>query len=147
MSTEIQEQVRKLSGSAAYRSLVRRRRRVTYLLTVIGILQFGVYFGAIAWFPGLSGMNWPDGSPVSVIVWLTVLVILLSIAISAVYTWWTGRYFDPERDRILNLLHSSSRPPFSRGQAEKPESSGAEGRPEGDTVFHRMPGQARHDEE
>lgn len=104
MIMEMQEQVRKLSGSAAYRALVRRRRRVTYLLTVIGILQFGVYFGAIAWLPGLSGLIWPAGSAVSVIIWLTVLVIVMSVLISAFYIWWTGRFYDPERDRILKEL-------------------------------------------
>lgn len=104
MIMEIREQVRKLSGSTEYQALVRRRRRVTCLLTAIGILQFGVYFGAIAWLPGLSGMRWPEGGAVSIIVWLTVLVILVSIVISAVYVWWTGRFFDPERDRILKEL-------------------------------------------
>ena len=105
MIIEMQEKIRKLSASSAYRTLVRRRRRVTFLLTVIGILQFVVYFGAIAWLPGLSGLIWPAGSAVSVIIWLTVLVIVMSVLISAFYIWWTGRYFDPERDRILNLLH------------------------------------------
>ena len=139
MTIEMHEKIRKLSASPAYRTLVRRRKRVTYLLTAIGILQFGVYFGAIAWLPGLSGFIWPTGSAVSVIIWLTVLVILMSVLISAFYIWWTARFYDPERDRILNLLHSS----FQR----EPEASGAKGRPEGDTVFHWMPGQARHDEE
>ncbi len=101
---ELQEQIRILSDSARYHSLVRRRRRVTWLLTAIGILQFGVYFGAIAWLPELSGMAWPEGSAVSIIIWLTVLVILLSIIVSGFYTWWTGRYFDPERDRLLQEL-------------------------------------------
>ena len=104
---EVQEQVRKLSGSAAYQALVRRRRQVTFVLTVVGIFQFGVYFGAIAWFPGLSGMRWPEGSAVSLIVWLTVLVILASIVISALYTWWTGRFFDPERERILKEMEDA----------------------------------------
>ena len=148
MIMEMQEQIRKLSDSAAYRALVRRRRRVTFLLTVIGILQFAVYFGAIAWLPGLSGFIWPSGSAVSVIIWLTVLVIVMSVLISAFYIWWTGRYFDPERDRILNLLHSSFRrstPLHAVGRG--PESSRAKGRPEGDTVFHWMPGQPWHDGE
>ena len=101
MITEIQEQIRKLSASPAYRALVRRRRRVTYLLTAVGILQFVVYFGAIAWLPELAAMRWPEGSAVSVIVWLTVLVIVMSVLISAFYVWWTGRFYDPERDRIL----------------------------------------------
>ena len=104
MTMEIHEQVRKLSASAAYRGLVRRRRRVTFLLTLIGILQFVVYFGAIAWLPGLSGTFWPPGSAVSLIIWLTVLVILGSIGISALYIWWTSRYYDPERDRLLRAL-------------------------------------------
>ena len=88
----------------AYRSLVRRRRRITYLLTALGILQFAIYFGAIAWLPGLSGLIWPAGSAVSVIIWLTVLVIVMSVLISALYIWWTGRFYDPERDRILEEL-------------------------------------------
>ena len=104
MIIEMQEKIRKLSASPAYRTLVRRRQRVTFLLTVIGILQFVVYFGAIAWLPGLSGFLWPTGSAVSVIIWLTVLVIVMSVLISAFYIWWTGRFYDPERDRILKEL-------------------------------------------
>ena len=104
MTTEIQTQLHKLSASAAYQALARRRKRVTFLLTLIGILQFVVYFGAIAWLPRLSGTLWPQGSAVSVIIWLTVLVILLSMGMSALYIWWTSRYFDPERERIVREL-------------------------------------------
>ncbi|MYH69942.1 MAG: DUF485 domain-containing protein [Gammaproteobacteria bacterium] len=104
MIIEMHEKIRKLPASPAYRTLVRRRKRVTYLLTAIGILQFGVYFGAIAWLPGLSGFIWPTGSAVSVIIWLTVLVIVMSVLISAFYIWWTGRFYDPERERVLKEL-------------------------------------------
>lgn len=98
---ELQEQIRELSGSARYRSLVLRRRRVTYLLMCIAIFQYAIYFMAIAWAAELSGTVWPAGSAVSVIIWLTVLIILLSMAISAGYVWWAGRYYDPERKAIL----------------------------------------------
>ena len=101
---EIHEQIRKLSGSDRYRSLVLRRRRVTYLLTGIAVFQYALYFMVIAWAAGLAGTIWPAGSAVSVLIWLTVLVHLLSIAISAGYVWWTGRYYDPERKAIMKEL-------------------------------------------
>ena len=102
--TEMEQQLRKLPDSPRYQSLVRRRRRVTWLLTSWGVLQFGVYFGAIAWLPAWSGTIWPAGSATSLILWLTALVIVLSVVISAVYIWWTGRFFDPERAAILKAL-------------------------------------------
>lgn len=101
---ELQEQIRKLSGSARYRSLVLRRRRVTYFFTGIAVFQYALYFMLIAWAAGLAGTLWPAGGAVSVIIWFTVLVNLLSIAISAGYVWWTGRYHDPEREAILREL-------------------------------------------
>lgn len=101
---EIQEQIRKLSGSDRYRSLVLRRRRVTYLLTGIAVVQYALYFMVIAWGAGLAGTVWPAGGAVSVLIWLTVLVHLVSIAISAGYVWWTGRYYDPERKVIMREL-------------------------------------------
>ena len=101
---ELQEHIRKLSGSARYSSLMLRRRRVAYLFTGIGVFQYALYFMVIAWAAELAGTIWPAGSAVSVIIWLTVLINLLSIAISAGYVWWTGRYHDPEREAILRDL-------------------------------------------
>ncbi|MCY4154931.1 MAG: DUF485 domain-containing protein [Gammaproteobacteria bacterium] len=123
---ETPEQIHKLSTSADYRALVRRRRGVTLLLTLVGILQFVVYFGAIAWLPAWSGGGWPQGSAVSVIIWLTVLVIVLSVLMSAFYIWWTGRYFDPERERIVSLLDAQfeGKPEVSAAK-ERPEDSAA----------------------
>ena len=104
MIMEMEQQLRKLSDLPRYQSLVRRRQRVVWLLTTLGVLQFGVYFGAIAWLPALSGTMWPTGGAISLIIWLTVLVIVMSVVISAAYIWWTGRFFDPERDSILREL-------------------------------------------
>ena len=101
---EPQEQIRKLSNSARFRSLMVKRRRVAYLLTGIAVFQYSLYFFVIAWAPGLAGTAWPAGSAVSVIIWLTVLVILLSIAISAGYIWWASRFHDPEREAIMREL-------------------------------------------
>ena len=101
---EQREQINKLSGSRRYRSLARRHRRLVYLLTGIAVFQYSLYFLVIAWAAGLAGTVWPAGSAVSVIIWLTVLVILLSMAISAGYVWWSGRYHDPEREAILREL-------------------------------------------
>lgn len=98
---ELQEQIRKLSGSARYRALALRRRRVACLFAGISVFQYALYFIVIAWAAELGGTLWPAGSAVSVIIWLTVLVHLLSVAISAGYVWWTGRYHDPEREALL----------------------------------------------
>ena len=104
LAEEFQEQISKLSGSARYRSLMLRHRRVTYLLTGIAIFQYGFYFLVIAWARGLAGMACPAGSAVSVIIWLTVLIIILSVVISAGYIWWTWRYHDPDREEIMKDL-------------------------------------------
>ena len=101
---EHREQINKLSGSRRYQSLMRRHKRVVCLLTGVAVFQYSLYFLVIAWAAGLAGMVWPAGSAVSVIIWFTVLINLLSIAISAVYVWWTGRYHDPGREAILREL-------------------------------------------
>ena len=101
---EPQEQIRRLSNSARYRSLVLKRRRVTYLLTCISILQYSLYFFVVAWAEELAGMVWPASGAISVIIWLTVLVILLSVIISAGYIWWAGHYHDPEREALMKEL-------------------------------------------
>ena len=101
---EHREQINKLSGSRRYRALVRKHRRLVSLLTGVAVFQYSLYFLVIAWAAGLAGTIWPAGSAVSVIIWFTVLITLLSIAISAGYVWWTGRYHDPEREAILREL-------------------------------------------
>ena len=101
---ELKDQLRQISASEKYRAHAGKHRRVIYLLTGIAIVQYSLYFLVIAWAAGLAGMVWPAGSAVSVIIWFTVLVNLLSLAISAVYVWWTGRYHDPEREAILREL-------------------------------------------
>ena len=101
---ELKEQLRRLSASSKYRSLANKHRRVIYLLTGIAVFQYSVYFLVIAWATGLAGTAWPAGSAVSVIIWLSVLVILLSVIISGGYIWWTGRYHDPEKEAIMREL-------------------------------------------
>lgn len=101
---ELKEQAERLSASKKFRSHANRHRRVIYLLTGIAVFQYGLYFLAIAWAKELVGAIWPEGSAVSVVIWLTVLVILLSIIISGWYIWWAGRYHDPEREAIMREL-------------------------------------------
>ena len=101
---EPKEQIRRLAASEKYRSHANKHRRVIYLLTGFAVFQYSLYFLVIAWAPELAGALWPDGSAVSVIIWLTVLVILLSVIISAGYIWWSGRYHDPQREALMREL-------------------------------------------
>ena len=101
---ELKEQLRRLSASSKYRSFANKHRRVIYLLTGIAVFQYSVYFLVIAWATGLAGTAWPAGSAVSVIIWLSVLVILLSVIISGGYIWWASRYHDPEKEAIMREL-------------------------------------------
>ncbi len=101
---ELQDQLGRLSASEKYRVHANKHRRVIYLLTGIAVFQYSLYFLVIAWAAGLAGTPWPAGSALSVIIWLTVLIILLSVVISAGYIWWTSRYHDPEREAIMREL-------------------------------------------
>ena len=101
---QLKDQLRRLSASEKYRAHVNKHRRVIYLLTGIAVFQYSLYFLVIAWATGLGGTRWPAGSAVSVIIWLTALVILLSIVISAGYIWWAGCYHDPEKESIMKEL-------------------------------------------
>ena len=101
---KLKEQLRRLSASEKYRAHANKHRRVIYLLTGVAVFQYSLYFLVIAWATGLAGTLWPTGSAVSVIIWLTVLIILLSVVISWGYIWWTGRYHDPEREAIMREL-------------------------------------------
>ena len=101
---EQQDQLGRLSASEKYRAHADRHRRVICLLTGIAVFQYSVYFLVIAWAAGLAGTVWPAGSAVSVIIWLTALVILLSVIISGWYIWWTARYHDPEKEAIMRDL-------------------------------------------
>ena len=101
---ELQEQIRRLSASEKYQSLVNKHRRVIYLLTGIAVFQFSLYFLVIAWAPALAGTVWPAGGAVSIIIWLSVLIILLSIVISGAYLWWTAKYHDPQKEALMREL-------------------------------------------
>ena len=101
---ELKDQLRRLSASEKYRAHADKHRRVIYLLTGIAVSQYSLYFLVIAWATGLAGTAWPAGSAISVIIWLSVLIILLSVIISGGYIWWTSRYHDPEREAIMREL-------------------------------------------
>lgn len=101
---EAQEQIRRLAGSAKYRALAARRKRVVGWLTGLTLFQLAFYFLAIAYAPERLGQLWPAGGAVSILIWLTVLEIVTSVALAGVYVWWAGRFYDPEKAALLKEL-------------------------------------------
>lgn len=101
---EAQEQIRQLASSARYRALAARRKRVVGWLTGLTLFQLAFYFLAIAYAPELLGRLWPAGGAVSIIIWLTVLEIVISVALAGAYVWWAGRFYDPEKEALLKEL-------------------------------------------
>lgn len=101
---EAQEQIRRLASSARYRALAARRKRVVGWLTGLTLFQLAFYFLAIAYAPELLGRLWPAGGAVSIIIWLTVLEIVVSVSLAGVYVWWAGRFYDPEKAALLKEL-------------------------------------------
>ena len=101
---EQQEQIRKLSASAKYRALIDKHRRVIYLLTGIAVFSIRLLFSRHCLCARLLGTTWPAGSAISIVIWLTVLIILMSIVISGIYIWWADRFYDPEKAAIMKEL-------------------------------------------
>ena len=94
---------RVLLDSAEFRHLVRRRWRVSLILTA---LLFALYYGYIV----LIALNRPFlarriGSVTTVGIPLGAAVILGSWAVTAAYVVWANRRYDPEVSRLRERAH------------------------------------------
>jgi len=98
------EKINKLMGSEKLRSLLKKRMRVIYLLTGAAVVQYCSYFLAIAYAPTFMGTTWPQGSSISIVIWLTVVIVLMSILLSGVYIWWANKYYDPEKEALIKEM-------------------------------------------
>ena len=91
-----------LLDSPAFKSLVRRRWRVSMLLT---LLLFVLYYGYIL----LIALNKPllaarFGSTTPIGIPMGAAVIVGSWALTAAYIVWANRHFDPEAKRLRDGL-------------------------------------------
>ena len=95
------EKIRELGESVAFRSLIRRRVRMCFLLSALMTLVFFAYFIAIAWFPGwMASFPFASGS-VSIGIWFTVIAVVFAIGISGFYIWWAHNHYDAALKKLL----------------------------------------------
>jgi uncharacterized membrane protein (DUF485 family) len=104
MRSHVESQHRALLASPAFRRLVRRRWRVSLVLTA---LLFGLYYGyilLIALRPELLARR--IGAVTTLGIPLGAMVIVGSWVLTAAYILWANREYDPEAARLREQARS-----------------------------------------
>jgi uncharacterized membrane protein (DUF485 family) len=87
-----------------FTEMVRRKRKVSYILSLIMSLIFLLYMGAMAYARDFLSAGWVPGSPITNGIVLTLAVICASILLSGYYIWWANRHFDVLQKALLEEL-------------------------------------------
>ena len=87
-----------------FQRLVKRRNLVSLVFSVIIIIGYGIYMLGMAFAPGFMSRPISDiGSLTNGIV-IAILVILLGMVTSGIYTWWANKKFDVMKKELLKEL-------------------------------------------
>ncbi len=93
-----------LGRSAQFIKLLKLRRRAKIMMLSLMMVVFVTSQILWAFFPEIVNQRIPEGSNVSLAVWLTVLVVLSAIGLSGYYSLVTGKQLDKLNDeRVRNF--------------------------------------------
>ena len=74
---------------------------MTLWLSTAMLLVYGLYFLAIAWFPGWMGRIPGGEGVISNGIWFTLFCMVFSVLISAFYIWWANNHYDTALKELL----------------------------------------------
>ena len=87
-----------------FKQLTHARGRFSYIFSLIITVGFGFYVWATAYAPEFMASPLQDGKSMTYGILAAVLMIVLGMVSSGIYTWWANRHFDVLRDELLKEL-------------------------------------------
>jgi len=87
--------------SKEFRSLVRRKSFVSWLLTAITLVTYFSFILLVAFFPAVLGFKISDESVITIGIPIGVFIILLAFALTGIYVFIANRKFDQIEKIIL----------------------------------------------
>ena len=92
---------KKIIRSEDFKSLVRRKSFVTWVLSAFTLLTYFSFILLVAFFPEVLGFRISDKSIITIGIPIGVLIILLAFASTGAYVFIANREFDQTEKRIL----------------------------------------------
>ena len=92
---------KKIIRSEDFKSLVRRKSFVTWVLSAFTLLTYFSFILLVAFFPEVLGFRISDKSIITIGIPIGVLIILLAFASTGIYVFIANREFDQTEKKIL----------------------------------------------
>ena len=92
---------KKIISSEEFKSLVKRKSFVSWLLSAVILLTYFSFILLIAFFPEVLGLRISDESIITIGIPIGVSIILLAFASTGIYVFIANREFDQTEKRIL----------------------------------------------
>ncbi|NIB40673.1 DUF485 domain-containing protein [Pseudomaricurvus alkylphenolicus] len=93
--------IEQMRNSPGFVALSRKRRESRIAMVGLMMLVFLTYLTCWAFIPGVINARVPEDSPVSIGIWFTVAVVVLSIILSGYYTLVIGKKMDRLNQQLL----------------------------------------------
>jgi uncharacterized membrane protein (DUF485 family) len=92
---------KKIFNSKDFKSLVKRKSFVSWILSAITLLTYFSFILLVAFFPEVLGLRMSDESIIAIGIPIGVSIILLAFASTGVYIFIANREFDQIEKKIL----------------------------------------------
>lgn len=87
-----------------FQRLVKLRGRVSQVFSLIIVIGYGIYILGTAFAPGFMSRPITEGGSLTYGIVIAILVILLGMVTSGIYTWWANTKFDVMKQELLKEL-------------------------------------------
>lgn len=87
-----------------FQQLVKRRNLVSLAFSLIIVTGYGIYVLGMAFAPGFMSRPIAEGGSLTNGIVIAILVILLGMVTSGIYTWWANKKFDVMKKDLLREL-------------------------------------------
>ena len=92
---------KKIINSKDFKSLVKRKSFICWLLSAITLLTYFSFILVIAFFPEVLGIKISDESNITIGIPIGVSIILLAFVTTGIYVFIANKEFDQTEKRIL----------------------------------------------
>ena len=93
-----------ISRHPKFIEMVGKRRRITYLLSSIVVLIYGLWLMSMIFFPGFITRPLFTESSVTIGLYLSFALVVIHVMLSGFYTWWANKHFDQLKNELLKEL-------------------------------------------
>ncbi|SEK88882.1 Uncharacterized membrane protein, DUF485 family [Colwellia chukchiensis] len=93
----------------AFKELVQKRRKMRVTMISMMMLVFIGYLFAWAFLPEFVNLRLPADSSVTIGIWITVVVVLVAILLSAYYAMIAGKQLDLLNEKLIKDIHHDAK--------------------------------------